>query len=57
VEEDGADPYNDGGKLFTEACTLWAFSLAILFLRRDEILPLVKRLATDPRLVRIHRES
>jgi hypothetical protein len=48
----GIDPYNDGGKLFTEACTLWVFSLAILFLRRDEILPLLKRLATDPRLAR-----
>jgi hypothetical protein len=53
----GIDPYNDGGKLFTEACTLWVFSLAILFMRRDEILPLLKRLATDPRLVRVRRES
>ena len=53
----GIDPYNDGGKLFTEACTLWVFSLAILFMRRDQILPLLKRLATDPRLVRVRRES
>ena len=53
----GIDPYNDGGKLFTEACTLWAFSLAILFLRRDEILPLLKRLATDPRLARLTAED
>jgi hypothetical protein len=52
----GIDPYNDGGKLFTEACTLWVFSLAILFLRRDEILPLLKRLATDPRLARVRGE-
>ncbi|HEX6015759.1 MAG TPA: hypothetical protein VFY87_28935 [Geminicoccaceae bacterium] len=49
----GIDPCNDGGKLFTEACTLWVFSLAILVLRRDEILPLLRRLVTDPRLVRL----
>jgi hypothetical protein len=52
----GIDPYNDGGKLFTEACTLWVFALAILFLRRGEILPLLKRLATDPRLARVRRQ-
>ena len=49
----GIDPYNDGGKLFTEACTVWAFAVAILVMRRREILPLLARLATDPRLPRI----
>jgi hypothetical protein len=48
----GIDPYHDGGRLFTEACTLWVFSLAILVIRRDEILPLLRRLATDPRVAR-----
>jgi hypothetical protein len=49
----GVDPYHDGGKLFHEACTLWVFAAAILVLRRDEILPLLRRLVTDPRFVRI----
>jgi hypothetical protein len=49
----GIDPYNDGGKLFTEACTLWLFALAILVMRRHEILPLLQRLVTDPRAARI----
>lgn len=48
----GIDPFNDGGKLFTEACTLWAFALAILVMRRRELLPLLRRLVTDPRLAR-----
>ena len=52
----GVDPYDDGGTLFKEACANLAFSAAILFLRRDEILPLLKRLATDPRLARIRAE-
>jgi hypothetical protein len=51
----GIDPYHDGGKLFTEACTLWAFSLAIMVIRRDEILPLLRRLVTDPRVARALR--
>jgi hypothetical protein len=49
----GVDPFNDGGKLFTEACTVWGFAVAILVMRRREILPLLARLATDPRLPRI----
>jgi hypothetical protein len=51
----GIDPYHDGGKLFAEACTLWAFSLAIMVIRRDEILPLLRRLVTDPRVARALR--
>jgi hypothetical protein len=49
----GVDPFNDGGKLFTEACTVWTFAVAILVMRRREILPLLARFATDPRLPRI----
>jgi hypothetical protein len=49
----GIDPYNDGGTLFKEACTNLVFAAAILALRRDEILPLARRLVTDPRAVRI----
>ena len=40
----GVDPYNDGGTLFKEACTNLVFAAIILFLRRDEILPLLRRL-------------
>jgi hypothetical protein len=46
----GIDPYNDGGKLFTEACIVWLCSLAILAIRRHEILPLIRRLVVDPRI-------
>lgn len=46
----GIDPYNDGGKLFTEACIVWLFSLSILVIRRREILPLIRRLVVDPRI-------
>lgn len=46
----GIDPYNDGGKLFTEACIVWLFSLTILGIRRHEILPFLRRLAVDPRV-------
>jgi hypothetical protein len=49
----GVDPYNDGGTLFKEACTNLAFAGTILILRRDEILPLLRRLVTDPRYVRL----
>jgi DoxX-like family len=51
----GVDPYNDGGKLFTEACTVWLCALAILVVRRHEILPLVLRLVTDPRFALLTR--
>jgi uncharacterized membrane protein YphA (DoxX/SURF4 family) len=53
----GIDPYNDGGTLFKEACTNLVFSAAILVLRRHEILPLLRRLVTDPRFVRFLHES
>ena len=53
----GVDPYNDGGKLFTEACTNLVFAAVILWLRRDEILPLLRRLVTDPRYVRLASED
>ena len=49
----GIDPYNDGGKLFTEACTVWIFALAIIVVRRNEILPLLLRLIADPRYARL----
>ena len=48
----GVDPYHDGGTLFKEACTNLVFSAAILVIRRHEILPLLHRLVTDPRLAR-----
>ena len=53
----GIDPYHDGGTLFKEACTNFVFSAAILVIRRHEILPLLRRLVTDPRVVKFLRES
>jgi hypothetical protein len=53
----GIDPYNDGGTLFKEACTNLVFSAAILAIRRREILPLLRRLVTDPRFVRFLHAS
>ena len=53
----GVDPYHDGGTLFKEACTNFVFAATILVLRRDEILPLLRRLVTDPRFARIMSES
>ncbi len=48
----GIDPYNDGGRLFTEACEVWLLSAFILFVYRDEIRALVDRLlARGGRLV------
>jgi len=32
----GIDPYEDGGRLFTEACLVWIAGIAIVWLRRDE---------------------
>jgi hypothetical protein len=46
----GVDPYHDGGTLFKEACTNLVFAAAILAIRRREILPLLRRLVTDPRV-------
>ena len=51
----GVDPYHDGGTLFKEACTNLVFAAAILVLRRDEILPLLRGLVTDARFMRIAR--
>lgn len=52
----GVDPYHDGGTLFKEACTNLVFAATILVLRRDEILPLLRLLATDRRALRIVAE-
>ncbi len=32
----GVDPYEDGGRLFTEACLVWIAGIVIVWLRRDE---------------------
>ena len=45
----GIDPYNDGAKLFTQAVGVWLSSLVILYLRKDEYIPLFKHLTTDPK--------
>ena len=44
----GIDPYNDGGQLFMQAVGVWFSSVAILYIRRNEILPLIKYLIVDP---------
>ncbi|MEK0084003.1 hypothetical protein [Benzoatithermus flavus] len=53
----GVDPYHDGGVLFREACTNLVFAAAILVIRRHEILPLLQRLATDPRFAAFLRAN
>ena len=40
----GIDPYDDGGKLFTEACLVLTGSLIILWFRRTEGLAFARRL-------------
>ena len=42
----GIDPYNDGGKLFKEACAVWACSAFILFAYRVEVRALVRRVVS-----------
>ena len=42
----GIDPYNDGGKLFKEACAVWACSAFILFAYRVEAGALVRRVVS-----------
>ena len=42
----GIDPYNDGGKLFKEACAVWACSAFILFAYRVEMGALVRRVVS-----------
>ena len=39
----GVDPYKDGGRLFTEACTVWLCSAFILLAWRHEALALLHR--------------
>ena len=51
----GIDPFNDGGRLFTEAVTVWFAAAAIIAIRRHEILPFVRRLVVDQNLVRAIR--
>ena len=41
----GIDPYGDGGVLFKEACTVWLSSVAILVLRRQQLVQLADRYA------------
>jgi hypothetical protein len=38
----GVDPYGDGGVLFKQACTVWLSSLAILVIRRREVVALIE---------------
>lgn len=37
----GVDPYGDGGVLFHQACSVWVAGLAILAIRRREVVALV----------------
>ena len=39
----GIDPYEDGGKLFKEACFTFAMGLLVAYLRREQILALIPR--------------
>ena len=39
----GIDPYNDGGVLFKQACSVWVCGAIIVVLRRDELLGLATR--------------
>ena len=48
----GIDPYNDGAQLFMQAVGVWMTSAIILFIRRNEILPLLGYFLTDPQFVR-----
>lgn len=40
----GIDPNNDGGGLFAAACTIWATSIALLIIRRNDLIDLVRDL-------------
>lgn len=40
----GIDPNNDGGGLFAAAVTIWASSIALMVIRRDELTGLVRDL-------------
>jgi hypothetical protein len=39
----GVDPYEDGGKLFKEACFTFTMGLLVAWLRRDQLLALLPR--------------
>lgn len=41
----GVDPNKDGGGLFRAACLVWLLSLALLFLRADDLVLLSRRAA------------
>jgi hypothetical protein len=41
----GIDPNNDGGGLFAAACTIWASSIALIVIRRAELIGLAGDLA------------
>jgi hypothetical protein len=41
----GVDPNNDGGGLFAAAVTIWITSVVLLFIRRNEIIALLRDLA------------
>lgn len=40
----GIDPYGDGGELFREACTVFAFALVIIVARREQGLMYLRKL-------------
>lgn len=39
----GVDPYNDGGILFKEACSVWVCAWLVIWWRRDQIEALLKQ--------------
>lgn len=39
----GIDPYEDGGRLFTEACLVWLAGLAIVWFRRAEAIEMLRQ--------------
>ena len=41
----GVDPYEDGAKLFKEACFTWVMAAFVLFAHRAEALALLQRYA------------
>ena len=40
----GIDPNNDGGGLFAAACTIWVTSIALIIIRRNELIGLARDL-------------
>lgn len=45
----GIDPYQDGGRLFTEACAVWLASAFVLFVHRAALADLAAALLHRPR--------